>query len=113
MFEVYKKKLFNIVNSNPIQNGVVYLDRADDFTLEFQNRRKNISSVVIGAFFIPFVLLGKGASYFLVLGISQYYSTHAFILASILVPGTLFFIIEMTIPSISLWKLKYSIEKEQ
>ena len=107
----YQKNLLKIIKKYPIKNGVIYIQQSGMPSIDIKEKRKMIYPYIAGAFFIPFVLLGKGASYFLLLEISRYYSAHAFMLASMLVPGTLFFIQKTISNTLALWKLKYPLQE--
>jgi len=108
----YQTNLLEVISRYPIEKGIVYINQNDSLQINIKEKCRKIYSYIAGAFFIPFALLGKVAAYFLVLGISQYYSSHTFIIASILFPGTLFFIIKNIPHLISVWKLKYPLEKQ-
>ena len=106
VLDVFQKRVNKHLQKNTNDNEILINGR-NFFKLDVERDRKSILMIVLGIFVLPFALLGKGAAYFLGIGLSQYFDAHAYVISVLSFPGTLFFFTLFTPPTVALWRLKY------
>ncbi len=106
ILQLYQQRL-QLLSEKHKDDRYIYVNGPEFMKPKDIEKKKSILGVVSIVFMLPVALLGKGASYFLGIGLSQYFDAHAYILSAIGFPITLLLVMLFSPFMIAFWRLKY------